>query len=102
MADFLALYEEKFVVAPETTFVIMGWDTVNIISQAFEAAGTTECAALAQAMEEGQFSLLSGNLDWADAAGGHAPTKESYILEVVDGEPTFVQTLLPDWAPPAE
>jgi branched-chain amino acid transport system substrate-binding protein len=102
MADFLALYEEKVGGAPETTFVIMGWDTVNIIAQAIEAAGTTEGAALAQAMEEGQFSLLSGNLDWADAAGGHAPTKESYILEVVDGEPTFVQTLLPDWAPPAE
>ena len=41
-------------------------------------------------------------LDWADAAGGHAPTKEAFILEVVNGEPTFVQTLLPEWAPPAE
>ena len=102
MADFLALYDEKVGGTPETTFVIMGWDTVNIIAQAIEAAGTTEGAALAKALEEGQYSLLSGNLDWADAAGGHAPTKEAYILEVVGGEPTFVQTLLPEWAPPAE
>ena len=35
-------------------------------------------------MEEGQYELLSGNLDWADAAGGHAPTKEAFILEVVN------------------
>ncbi len=102
MADFLALYEEKHGKAPETAFVVMGWDTVNIIAQAIEAAGTTEGAALAKAMEEGQYELLSGNLDWADAAGGHAPTKEAFILEVVNGEPTFVQTLLPEWAPPAE
>ena len=58
-------------------------------------------AALAQAMEEMSFDLLSGNLDWADAEGGHAPTKESFILEVVNGEPTFVQRLNPEWAPPA-
>jgi branched-chain amino acid transport system substrate-binding protein len=102
MADFLALYEEEHGKAPETAFVVMGWDTVNIIAQAIEAAGTTEGAALAKAMEEGQYELLSGNLDWADAAGGHAPTKEAFILEVVNGEPTFVQTLLPEWAPPAE
>jgi branched-chain amino acid transport system substrate-binding protein len=102
MADFLALYEAEHGKAPETAFVVMGWDTVNIIAQAIEAAGTTEGAALAKAMEEGQYELLSGNLDWADAAGGHAPTKEAFILEVVNGEPTFVQTLLPEWAPPAE
>jgi branched-chain amino acid transport system substrate-binding protein len=102
MADFLALYEAEHGKAPETAFVVMGWDTVNIIAQAIEKAGTTEGAALALAMEELQYELLSGNLDWADAAGGHAPTKEAFILEVVNGEPTFVQTLLPEWAPPAE
>lgn len=102
MAEFLDLYEAKHGELPETAFTVMGWDTVNILAQAIEAAGTTEGAALAKAMEEGEYSLLSGNLDWADAEGGHAPTKEAFILEVVNGEPTFVQTLLPEWAPPAE
>lgn len=101
MAEFLDLYEAEYGQAPETAFVVMGWDTVNIIAQAIEHAGTTEGAALAKAMEELEFELLSGNLDWADAAGGHAPTKEAFILEVVDGEPTFVQRLNPEWAPPA-
>lgn len=101
MAEFLDLYEAEYGKAPETAFVVMGWDTVNIIAQAIERAGTTEGAALARAMEELEFELLSGNLDWADAAGGHAPTKEAFILEVVNGEPTFVQRLNPEWAPPA-
>lgn len=101
MAEFLDLYEAEYGKAPETAFVVMGWDTVNIIAQAIERAGTTEGAALAKAMEELEFELLSGNLDWADAAGGHAPTKEAFILEVVNGEPTFVQRLNPEWAPPA-
>ncbi len=101
MAEFLDLYEAEYGKAPETAFVVMGWDTVNIIAQAIEYAGATEGAALAKAMEELEFELLSGNLDWADAEGGHAPTKEAFILEVVNGEPTFVQRLNPEWAPPA-
>jgi branched-chain amino acid transport system substrate-binding protein len=102
MEEFLALYQEKHGEAPETAFVVMGWDTVNVLAQAIEKAGTTEGGALAKAMEELQFSLLSGDLDWADAEGGHAPDKEAFILEVVDGKPTFVQRLRPEWAPPAE
>jgi branched-chain amino acid transport system substrate-binding protein len=102
MAEFLDLYEAEHGEMPETAFVVMGWDTVNILAQAIERAGTTEGAALAKAMEELEYDLLSGRLDWADAEGGHAPTKEAFILEVVDGSPTFVQRLSPEWAPPAE
>ena len=69
----------------------MGWDTVHVIAQAIEQAGTTEGAALAKAMEEPEFDPPQRQLDWADAAGGHAPVKEAFILEVVDGEPTFVK-----------
>jgi branched-chain amino acid transport system substrate-binding protein len=102
MAQFLEIYQETHGKAPETAFVVMGWDTVNIIAQAIEKAGTTEGAALAKAMEELTFNLLSGNLDWADAEGGHAPTKEAFILEVVNGEPTFVMRLMPEWTPATE
>jgi branched-chain amino acid transport system substrate-binding protein len=102
MADFLALYEGEYGKFPETAFVVMGWDTVNVIAQGIERAGTTEGAALAKALEELEFDLLSGQLDWADAEGGHAPDKEAFILEVVNGEPTFVTRFRPEWAPPAE
>lgn len=102
MAEFLSLYEAEHGAPPETAFAVMGWDTVNVLAQAIEHAGTTDGPALADAMEELEFELLSGNLDWSDAESGHIPNKESFILEVVNGEPTFVQTLLPEWTPPTD
>ena len=99
MDEFLALYEEEYGREPDTAFAVMGWDTVYALAQSIEAAGTTDGPALAAAMEEGSFSLLSGELDWSSAEEGHFPDKESFILEVVDGEPTFVQKLRPSWTP---
>jgi len=100
-AEYLKLYEAKFGGPPETVFAIMGWDVIYVLADAIERAGTTDGPALAKALEEGTYEMLSGNLDWADAAGGHAPTKEAFILEVKDGAPTFVQRLKPDWTPEA-
>ncbi len=102
MAEFLRLYQEEYGRDPETVFAVMGWDVIHVLARAIEQAGTTEGVALAQALEELEFDMLSGQLDWADAEGGHAPDKEAFILEVVNGEPTFVQRLRPEWAPPAE
>jgi branched-chain amino acid transport system substrate-binding protein len=102
MDEYLELYQAKYGEPPETVFSVLGWDVIHVLADAIERAGTTEGAALAKALEEGEYDLLSGHLDWADAEGGHAPTKEAFILEVVDGKPTFVQQLQPDWAPPAE
>jgi branched-chain amino acid transport system substrate-binding protein len=100
-AEYLRLYEEKDGGPPETVFAIMGWDVIYVLADAIERAGTTDGPALAKALEEGTYEMLSGNLDWADAAGGHAPSKEAFILEVKDGQPTFVQRLKPDWTPEA-
>ncbi|MDQ3695597.1 MAG: ABC transporter substrate-binding protein [Chloroflexota bacterium] len=99
MDEFLALYEAEYGNPPETAFAVMGWDAVQILAQAIETAGTTEGAAVAAAMEETPYSLLSGELTWTNAEEGHFPNKEAFILEVVDGEPTFVETLLPSWTP---
>ena len=101
MAEFLELYQAKYGEMPETVFSVLGWDVIHVLADAIERAGTTEGAALAVAMAEGEYDLLSGQLTWSDAASGHAPTKDAFILEVVDGVPTFVQQLQPDWAPPA-
>jgi branched-chain amino acid transport system substrate-binding protein len=101
MAEFLELYQAKYGEMPETVFSVLGWDVIYTLADAIERAGTTEGAALAKALEEGQYELLSGNLSWSDAASGHVPTKEAFILEVVDGKPTFVERISPNWAPPA-
>ncbi|MEZ4498826.1 MAG: hypothetical protein R2839_01920 [Thermomicrobiales bacterium] len=54
---------------------------------------------MAEAMVNTEFQLLSGNLTWSDAASGHTPQKEAFILEIVNGAPTFVMRLKPEWQP---
>jgi branched-chain amino acid transport system substrate-binding protein len=99
MEQFIADYTAKYGKAPEVSFNAMGWDTIQIIADSIERAGTTEGAALAEAMENHEFDLLSGKLTWSDAESGHIPQKEAFIIEIVDGKPTFVKTLAPAWTP---
>jgi branched-chain amino acid transport system substrate-binding protein len=99
MEQFIADYTEEYGKAPEVAFNAMGWDTVQIIADAIERAGGTDGEALAKAMENHEFELLSGNLVWSDAASGHIPEKEAFIIEVVDGKPTFVERISPSWTP---
>lgn len=99
MEQFIADYTAKYGNAPEVSFIAMGWDTIQIIADAIERAGTTDGEALEAAMVNHEFDLLSGKLIWSDAETGHIPYKEAFIIEVVDGQPTFVKTLAPSWTP---
>ncbi len=99
MEQFIADYEAEYGEAPGVSFTAMGYDLVHVLAQAIEAAGTTEGAALAEAMVGVEYELLSGNLTWSDAESGHIPNKEAFILEVIDGQPTFVTRIKPEWQP---
>lgn len=90
MVEFLQLYEDFYGQPPEAGFAVMGWDVVMTYAQAIEAAGTTDGAAVADAMEEMEFDLLSGNMDWTDDADGHFPNKEVALLGLEGGEPYFI------------
>jgi branched-chain amino acid transport system substrate-binding protein len=99
MEQFIKDFNAEYGRDPEVAFNAMGWDTVQIIADSITRAGGTDGEALAKAMENHEFDLLSGKLVWSDAASGHIPEKEAFIVEVVDGKPTFVQTLSPSWTP---
>lgn len=101
MVEYLKLYQAKYGELPETAFSILGWDVIHVLADAITRAGTTDGPALAKALEEGSYDMLSGQLTWSDAASGHAPSKEAYILEVKDGKATFVERLAPSWTPAA-
>jgi branched-chain amino acid transport system substrate-binding protein len=99
LENFVQLYEAKFGEKPGTAFILTGWDAVNVLVQAIEKAGSTDGAAVAKAMEETSFDLLSGQLDWTPAAEGHQPIKEVAIVRLQKGVPSFVSWILPE-APP--
>jgi|SRR5680860_86366 len=99
MSKFIELYEAKYGEAPESSFVATGWDTIMLMAAAVEAAGTTEGAAVAKALEEGEFDLLTGKLSYSSAEEGHEPDKAAVLTELKGGKPSFMGWRRPETLP---
>ena len=99
METFIQAYEEVHGEAPDTSFVATGWDTIMLLAEAVEMAGTTDGDAVAQALEEGEFNLLTGELSYSSAEEGHEPDKAAVLVELVDGEPQFMGWRRPETIP---
>ena len=100
MPEFVKLYTDYHGSAPDTAFVSTGWDTVMLFAQAAEIAGTTDGAAVAKALEDNEFNLLTGDLDYSNAADGHYPYKAAALVALTKGEPSFLGWRNPE-NPPA-
>lgn len=96
---FLELYRAKHNAEPDTAFVVTGWDSVMVLAQAMEAAGTTDGAAVAKAMEDMEFTLLTGHLNWSTAPEGHEPDKEAALVQIQGGENSFIGWVRPENIP---
>jgi branched-chain amino acid transport system substrate-binding protein len=99
MAEFLDAYEAKFGGPPEAMWAATGWDVVHVLAGAMEKAGSTDGAAMAKAMEDNSWDLLTGTLDWEPAAQGHETHKQAAMVRLVNGEPEFLGWLLPESQP---
>ncbi len=100
MPKFLELYEAYHGEPPDTSFVATGWDTIMLMAKAVEIAGTTEGAAVAKALEENEFDLLTGKLSYRSAEEGHAPDKAAVLVGLKDAKPYFIGWRRPE-NPPA-
>ncbi|MBL4750555.1 MAG: ABC transporter substrate-binding protein [Amylibacter sp.] len=100
MPKFLELYNDMYGEAPDTSFVATGWDTIMLMAEAVKIAGTTDGAAVAKALEENTFNLLTGDLSYRSAAEGHTPDKAAVLVELKGGKPSFLGWRLPK-NPPA-
>lgn len=99
MPKFIDLYTKMHGAAPDTSFVSTGWDTVMMMAEAVKAAGSTDGAAVAKALEDGEFKLLTGDLNYGTAEEGHAPNKAAVMIELKGGKPSFVGWRRPDSVP---
>ena len=99
MPKFIDLFTQMYGNAPDTSFVSTGWDTIMLLAAAVEAAGTTDGDAVAKALEEGEFDLLTGKLDYGTAEEGHVPNKAAVLVELKGGKPTFVGWRKPESIP---
>jgi branched-chain amino acid transport system substrate-binding protein len=96
---FIDLYTEMHGAAPDTAFVATGWDTVMLMAEAIKAAGTTDGAAVAKALEDGEFKLLTGDLNYGTAEEGHVPDKAAVMVELKGGKSTFLGWRRPETLP---
>lgn len=99
MKKFQALYKDMFKTEPDTAFVATGWDTIMMIAQAAKAAGSVEGADLAKGLENQQFKLLTGDLDYGTADEGHVPNKAAALVELQGGKPKFLGWRKPESLP---
>jgi branched-chain amino acid transport system substrate-binding protein len=90
MPKFIGLYKQMFGEDPDTSFVATGWDSVMMLAQAVKAAGSTDGEDVAEALEEGEFKLLTGDLNYGTAEEGHAPDKAAVLIELKGGKPQFL------------
>ncbi|MEM7226116.1 MAG: ABC transporter substrate-binding protein [Pseudomonadota bacterium] len=99
MPKFIELYEDMHGEPPDTSFVATGWDTIMLLAEAVKMAGTTDGAAVAKALEEGDFKLLTGDLSYKNAEEGHAPDKAAVLIELKEGKPQFLGWRRPETIP---
>ena len=99
MPKFIELYEAMHGEPPDTSFVATGWDTIMLLAEAVKMAGSTDGAAVAKALEEGEFKLLTGDLAYKNADEGHAPDKAAVMIELKGGEPGFLGWRRPETIP---
>jgi branched-chain amino acid transport system substrate-binding protein len=100
MPAFIEAYEEMHGGPPETSFVATGYDTIMLLAEAVEIAGTTDGDAVAKALTSNEFDLLTGKLTYRSAEEGHAPDKAAVIIALEEGEPSFLGWRTPE-NPPA-
>lgn len=96
---FVELYQAEYGTPPDNAFILLGWDAVYVLAQAIEQAGTTDSAAVARAMENIDYKLLTGNLRWSSAADGHFPNKAAAIVKLDQGKTSFAGWILPESVP---
>lgn len=101
MPAFIDLFTEETGAAPLSILEALGYDTAWTLINAMNEAGSTDGAAVAEAMETMEFDLLSGKLTWSSAEDGHEPQKESAIVYLEEGQPVFDKWVKPSWTPAA-
>lgn len=91
-------YKKLFGRDVDAPWSMAGYDVVMVLATAMREAGTGG-AQMAKYMEDNTFNLLTGKLDWSDAAGGHEPNKAAAVIKLVNGKPVFLEWVTPNYLP---
>jgi branched-chain amino acid transport system substrate-binding protein len=95
---FIASYNKEYGHDPENAFAALGYDTMNLIADAINRAGSTDPMAICEAIQDTRdFPGITGNVSYPD--GSHVPRKSVTIIAVRDGKLTLAAVLTPERVP---
>lgn len=89
--DFVKRYQAKYGSVPDA-LAALAYDAANILFQAIQQAGTDDPLKVAQTMEKGKFSVVSGDITFDNQ---HNPKKCAVILEVSPEKVSYRDTVCP-------
>ncbi|MGI9253753.1 MAG: ABC transporter substrate-binding protein [Thermomicrobiales bacterium] len=98
--EFIEAYTAEYGTAPENVFAALGYDGINLMAAAIEAAGTTDGPAVRDALAKTKdFGGVTGTITYAE--GSRIPSKSVALVQVVDGVNTLLEITVPEVIPPA-
>lgn len=89
--EFVKKYQAKYGSVPDA-LAALAYDAANILFQAIQQAGTDDPVKVAQTMEQGKFSVVSGDIVF-DAQ--HNPKKCAVLMEVQPDKVSYRTTVCP-------
>lgn len=91
---FVAAYQAEYNRAPESAFAALGYDGVRLMADAIGRAGSTDGAAIRDALQATQgFKGATGEISYQP--GSRIPQKSVAIVEIVDEQQTLVEIVVP-------
>lgn len=92
--SFVSVYEKAYGRKPENAFAALGYDTMNLIADAIRRAGSTNPAAIRDALATTKdFQTVTGVISYPE--GQRKPIKSVTIIRVQDGVYSFVTEIRP-------
>jgi branched-chain amino acid transport system substrate-binding protein len=92
--DFVQSYTAAYGRPPENAFAALGYDTMNLIADAIDRAGSADPAAIRNALAATQgFQAVTGVISYPE--GQRKPHKSVTIIQVQDGIHTFAAEVQP-------
>ncbi len=89
--EFVKKYQAKYGSVPDA-LAALAYDAANILFMAIQQAGTDDPVKVAQTMEQGKFSVVSGDIVFDEQ---HNPKKCAVILEVSPDKVSYKSTVCP-------
>jgi branched-chain amino acid transport system substrate-binding protein len=86
VVEYVKAYKEKFG-SDTNTFGTMAYDATNILLQAIETAGTTDAAAINDALSKTNYDGITGHFEFDEK---NTPTKDLFVKTIKDGQYAYI------------